>query len=118
MRRAISVPHIISLVCPRAPDWPAAEQCCAALRESQIQSIDAGQVDRASLVRIYGIRLARRPDAVVGADRLLSDLESSSEDQLFLVALEWEGRAYCMLLDSALTGLVACFAGEDRRWAP
>jgi hypothetical protein len=66
-------------------------------------------------LRNYGIRLARAPDAVVGADRLLTDLRSSSEDRLFLVALESNRRVFCMLVDSALTEFVACFVGEDRR---
>jgi SMI1-KNR4 cell-wall len=118
MRKKLSVARMISLACSKTPGWPAAEQCCAALRDSGVESIEASLVDRAHLLRIYEIRLARKPNVVVGADRLLSDLRSCSEDRLFLVALKWQGRGYCLLVDPALTELVACFVGTDRRYVP
>src|SRR5437763_1731892 len=118
MRTEVSFSRLISLVCPQVRGWPAAEQCCAALRQSPAQTIEALPVDRESLLRIYEIRLRRVPDAVVGADRLLNDLRSSSEHRPLMVLLRSEGRIYCMLVDLGLTELVACFVVKDKRWVP
>jgi len=59
-----------------------------------------------------------RPEAskaIIGADRLLADLESYSGDDLTMAVLEGpDGHIYFMLLDESASQLVACFVAGDR----
>lgn len=112
---SLSIDRLAELVCSRAEGWPAAERCCAALREAAGGDARGGRVAKAHLRRIYGIRLGRKPTAVVGGERLLSDLDAFPGAEVTLVALEQQGRVYCMLFDAEVAQLVTCFVGEDRR---
>lgn len=111
----LSINRLAELVCSRSEDWTAAQQCCEALRGSAGGEARGGRVAKTHLQRIYRIRLARKPTAVVGGERLLRDLDVFPGAELTMVALEQQGRVYGMLFDPEVTELVACFVGEDRR---
>jgi hypothetical protein len=93
----------------------AAERCCVALRAAAGGEARGRRVATAHLRRIYGIRLGRKPSAVVGGERLLSDLDAFPGSEVTLVALEQQGWVYCMLFDAEVSQLVTCFVGKDRR---
>jgi hypothetical protein len=69
------------------------------------------------LRRIYKIRLSR-PEAaaaVLGADRLLTDLSSYAGESILMAVVEHGGHIYAMLLDEEGGRLVSCTVGRDRR---
>ncbi len=115
MSGPVAITDLIAIVCPRAPGWTAAEQCCAALRAVTFAAVESRSVDRSSLLRIYERRLSRVPRAVLGADRLLDDLRSCGDVPLSLVALEWDRRVFGIICNDPPSSLVTCFVGDDRR---
>jgi hypothetical protein len=117
----VPVTQLIDTVCPAASGWLAAQECCAALQAAAVDALQARTVDKASLERIYGIRLSRPEVAatVGGAERLLSDLAAYPGDELSMVVLEAGAGmpVYCLLLDASGTQLVGCLVVRDGRLA-
>jgi hypothetical protein len=115
MSPVIASSDLMALLLPRVPHSAAAKQCYAAFRSAAVESVVAGRVRTADLLRTYTVRLARNPGAVLGSDRLLSDLRDYAGANLLLAVLEWKGRVFCVLCDTERRHLVACFVGDDRR---
>lgn len=114
-----SVPRsrIADLVCARVGKAVAAEECCAALRAAPVDDLECSMVEKAHLLRIYRIRLGRRPDVVLGADELLHNLEAYGGTHVTSCVLDWQGRVYGILCNEEVSDVVACFVGDDRRFA-
>jgi hypothetical protein len=121
MRRELSVSQLERLVCAAASGWQAAEECCEALRDSGLEVIGSTSVPKRQLKRIYQIRLSReKPEGppVLGAERILSDIDAYEGEELTMVALPRDREVYCLLLDDTASHLVTCFVGRDRRDIP
>ena len=118
MTRLLSASAVAAVVCARADGWPAADECCAALRQVSSESLRVNLIPTEQLAQIYERRL-RNPKAasppVLGADRLLADLAGFKGARVQMLAWERAGRVFCVLLDETATQLVACFVGTDRR---
>jgi hypothetical protein len=115
---ALSRSRLLNVVSAAANGSPAAQECREALLKSGFLVFDAKTVDRSELRRIYRIRLSRRhpkPPKTLGSERILSDLAAYTGDILAMVALELDGKVYCMLLDASGSRLVTCFVARDRR---
>lgn len=107
--------RLASIVCQRAEGWPAAQRCCSALRTPGLGNLRGGPVGIDHLRRIYRIRLSRDPKGVIGADRLLKDLDAFQGKDLTLVTLEHGGQVFDMFFDQPVSRLVTCVVGNDRR---
>lgn len=88
------------------------------LRAASEPTIRESSVPRAQLERVYRARLARPQavDAIMGSERLLSDLAAYDGENVVMAVMESsDGQIGCMLLDDSASRLVACFVGRDRR---
>lgn len=121
MRRELLVTQLEQLVCAVGTGWPAAEACCRALRATEGPLVGATSVPKRDLQRIYEIRLSRNQASgppVVGAERILSDLESYAGEELTILALPKGQNVYCLFLNDTASELVTCFVARDRRDIP
>jgi len=107
--------RLVELVCSQAGDWPAAQECCAALRSTSAEALRGSLVPKKHLERIYTIRLGRNPDVVLGGDRLLDDLRRYRGENVTLTVLELGGRVFGLFFDDRVTKLLSCLVGDDRR---
>ena len=121
MRRELAVAELEQVVCAAAPGWPAAEACCEAVRSSESEVVPSTSVPRREMLRIYETRLSRdKPEGppVLGAERILHDVEAYEGEELTMVALPKGNEVYCLLLNDTASQLVTCFVGRDRRDVP
>jgi hypothetical protein len=121
MRREIKVDLLEQIVCAESGGWRAAQACCAALRNASSEVLGSTSGPKRDVQRIYEIRLSRqKPEGppVLGAERILSDLDAYQAEQLTMVVVQDDQEVYCLLLDDAVSRLVTCFVGRDRRDLP
>jgi hypothetical protein len=111
----VAASALLALVC--GSDLPAAEACCAVLRQLGESRLRVWTVPTGDLRRAYRIKTSL-PGAkdVVGSAALMVAFEGYEGPELASIAVERAESVYGFWFDPSFIRLVACTVGPDRRF--